>query len=241
MSLYFWLDLLAISVPFLVSFHPRIRLYRHWKAMILALLLTLIPFITWDIYFTNKAFWGFNEHYLSGIDLLYLPIEEWLFFICIPYACVFTHVSILEINPRLVLSEKLTNRISLGLLLIFGLLFLFNFNKAYTAVVTIFGLVILGWVYVKNKDLLRSFYLTFLFMLIPFFIVNGILTGTGIEGNVVWYNDDQNLGIRLGTIPAEDTIYAFSLILMNLYLFDAFRKKTAKDPEPVNPDNSIRV
>ena len=63
-------------------------------------------------------------------------------------------------------------------------------------------------------------------MLIPFFIVNGVLTGTGIEGNIVWYNDDQNLGIRLGTIPIEDTAYAFSLILMNLFLFYKFKKKT---------------
>ena len=59
------------------------------------------------------------------------------------------------------------------------------------------------------------------------FVVNGILTGTGIEGNVVWYNDDQNLGIRLGTIPVEDTVYAFSMILMNLFLFDFFKKKAA--------------
>ena len=63
-------------------------------------------------------------------------------------------------------------------------------------------------------------------MLIPFFIVNGILTGTGIEGNVVWYNDEQNLGIRLATIPIEDTAYAFSLILMNLLLFYKFKSRT---------------
>lgn len=60
-------------------------------------------------------------------------------------------------------------------------------------------------------------------MLIPFFIVNGVLTGTGIEGNIVWYNDEQNLGIRLLTIPVEDSAYAFSLILMNLVLFYKFK------------------
>jgi len=227
MSLYLWLDLLAISVPFLVSFHPRVKLYKDWNALFLALLITLIPFIIWDIYFTYQGYWGFNEVYLSGLNFLYLPIEEWMFFICIPYACIFTHIAILEINPRLQLSEKLTKQISIVLLLLFGILFLFNFNKAYTAVDMIFGLVILGWVYYKNLSLLRSFFITFLFMLIPFFIVNGILTGTGIEGNVVWYNDAQNLGIRLGTIPVEDTVYAFSMILMNLYLFDFFKKKLA--------------
>jgi len=226
MSLYLWLDLLSLSVPFLVSFHPRIALYKHWKALILALLITLIPFIVWDVYFTHQGYWGFNEVYLSGIYYLQLPLEEWLFFICIPYACVFTHISILELNPKLSLSDKLTKRITLFLFGFFGIVLALNFDKAYTAVDMAFAILVLAVVKKFNQKLLSSFYITFLFMLIPFFIVNGVLTGTGIEGNIVWYNDDQNLGIRLGTIPIEDTAYAFSLILMNLFLFYKFKKKT---------------
>ena len=225
MSLYLWLDLLSLSVPFLVSFHPRIALYKHWKALILALLITLIPFIVWDVYFTHQGYWGFNEVYLSGIYYLQLPLEEWLFFICIPYACVFTHISILELNPKLSLSDKLTKRITLFLFGFFGIVLALNFDKAYTAVDMTFAILVLAVVKKFNQKLLSSFYITFLFMLIPFFIVNGVLTGTGIEGNIVWYNDDQNLGIRLGTIPIEDTAYAFSLILMNLFLFYKFKKK----------------
>ena len=225
MSLYLWIDLLSISVPFLVSFHPRIRLYKEWIPLFIALLITLIPFVVWDVYFTVQGYWGFNEVYLSGLYLFHLPIEEWLFFICIPYACVFTHLSILEINPNLSLSQKVSHRITIGLFIIFFLLLIFNFQRAYTAVDMIFAIITLAVVNKYNSKLLQSFYMTFLFMLIPFFIVNGILTGTGIEGNIVWYNDDENLGIRLGTIPIEDTVYAFSLILMNLSLFLNFRSK----------------
>lgn len=224
MSLYLWIDLLSISVPFLVSFHPRIRLYRYWKSLFTAFLITLIPFIIWDVYFTVEGYWGFNEAYLSGIYILHLPIEEWLFFICIPYACVFTHIAILEINPKLILSEKLTNRISMFLFVVFALVLLFNFSKAYTAVDMLFAIVVLGLVKSYSPELLRTFYITFLFMLIPFFIVNGVLTGFGIEEQVVWYNDAENLGIRLMTIPVEDTAYAFSLILLNLFLFLRFSK-----------------
>lgn len=233
MSLYFWIDLLSISVPLLVSFHPRIRLYKKWKALFLAIFITMVPFIVWDVYFTLQAYWGFNETYLSGFSILHLPIEEWLFFICIPYACVFTHVSILEINPNLSLSEKVSNRVTIALFVIFVLVLLFNFEKAYTSVDMIFAIITLGLVKKFDPHLLRTFYITFLFMLIPFFIVNGMLTGTGIEGNIVWYNDAQNLGIRLGTIPVEDSAYAFSLILMNLSLFYKFSgaTKSFKDIE----------
>ncbi len=222
MSLYLWIDLLSISVPFLVSFHPRIRLYKRYKALFLAFLITLVPFVVWDVYFTVQGYWGFNEAYLSGIYLFHLPLEEWLFFICIPYACVFTHLSILEINPDLALPEKVSKRITFGLLVLFALVLVFNFDKAYTAVDMVFAIITLALVAKFNPKLLNSFYLTFLFMLIPFFIVNGILTGTGIEGNIVWYNDAENLGIRIGTIPIEDSVYAFSLILLNLWLFFSF-------------------
>jgi len=84
----------------------------------------------------------------------------------------------------------------------------------------IFALILIFLGQRFNPALLSTFYITFLFMLIPFFIVNGILTGTGIEGNIVWYNDLENLGLRIGTIPIEDSVYAFSMILMNLLLYD---------------------
>lgn len=232
MSLYLWVNLMSISVPFLVSFHPRIELYKHWKQLFLSMIITMIPYIIWDVYFTHMEYWGFNEQYLSGIDLINLPVEEWLFFICIPYACVFTHVAILRINPRLKLNRPTTKKISIGLMILFAMVLLFNLDKAYTSVDMLFGMIILAVVYFKNIDLLSSFYLTFLFMLIPFFLVNGVLTGTGIEGEIVWYDDVQNLGQRLGTIPVEDVVYAFSLILMNLFLFISI-SKNQKEVQPV--------
>lgn len=225
MSLYLWLNLLSVSIPLLVSFHPRIRLYKQWKALFMALMITLIPFIIWDIYFTVQGYWGFNETYLSGLYFLHLPLEEWLFFICIPYACVFTHLSLLELNPKIGLSDTLTRTVTYSLAIIFTIVFLLNFSKAYTAVDMIFAFIALVICYRIRPKLLNSFYVTFLVMLIPFFIVNGILTGTGIEGNVVWYNDEENLGIRMGTIPVEDSAYAFSMILMNLLLFFNFSEK----------------
>ena len=60
------------------------------------------------------------------------------------------------------------------------------------------------------------------------FIVNGVLTGSLIDNQVVWYNDAENLGIRMGTIPLEDSIYAYSMILMNLFFFEYLCSKFKK-------------
>ena len=55
-------------------------------------------------------------------------------------------------------------------------------------------------------------------ILIPFFIVNGLLTGSFIIDEIVWYNNNHNLGLRIGTIPIEDIFYGFSLLFLPLYI-----------------------
>jgi lycopene cyclase domain-containing protein len=219
MSLYWIVNLLAISVPFFVSFHPRIQLHKRWSLLFLAITISLTPFVIWDVWFTQVGYWGFNENYLTGHYFLDLPLEEWFFFIAIPYACIFTHYSLTTLWPKIKVSNQLVNIIT-GVLLVLMLVFAIVYHeKMYTYVDMVFGIIILVFAYVIDPSLLRKFYLTFLVMLIPFFMVNGILTGTGIEGEIVWYNNAENLGLRIGTIPIEDVLYAFSLILLNLVLF----------------------
>lgn len=225
MSLYWILNLASLSVPLLVSFHPRIQLYKKWKALSLSIILSMIPYIIWDVWFTENGYWGFNLEYLSGVYFLNLPVEEWFFFVSIPYACIFTHYALIELLPQVEIGGKKVNFITYFLLSVFIIgAFVFH-QKWYTLIDLAFGIVILMVAFVGNKSLLRKFYLTFIIMLIPFFIVNGILTGTGIENEVVWYNDVENLGVRLGTIPIEDSVYAFSLILLNLLFFELFTRK----------------
>jgi len=246
MSLYLWINILSISVPLAVSFHPRIKLYKSWPSLFAAIFLVLIPYIIWDIYFTQQGYWGFNETYLLGVFILDLPIEEWLFFICIPYACIFTHKSVLTINPKLSVSPKSTKVISAIIATVLISTVALNTGKAYTAISGLFALVALALAFKTDKKLLGQYYCTFLFMLIPFFIVNGILTGSFIADEVVWYNDVENLGIRLFTIPIEDVGYAFSLLLLNLLLYTKLNRSMWSKPCQVkvvanSPDQSAII
>ena len=82
--LYLLLNLGAILVPLIFSFHPKLKFYKMWPALGLSIIFNMVLFIPWDHIFTVNGFWGFDSNYLIGYSLLELPLEEWLFFICIP-------------------------------------------------------------------------------------------------------------------------------------------------------------
>lgn len=226
--LYLLLNLSSLLIPFLFSFHPKIQFYKYWKSLFPSILITMSVFIPWDIIFTQQGFWGFNTTYFLGIELFKLPIEEWLFFICIPYACVFTHYALLHYFPNTIFSVKHTKLISWLLIIVLFIGVIFSYNKWYTLINFSYAILLLILIYNLNFKLLQEYYFTFIIMLIPFFIVNGILTGSFIDNEVVWYNNSENLNIRLFTIPIEDTIYALTLILSNLFLMKVFQKKHIK-------------
>src|SRR5690606_29385876 len=106
---------------------------------------------------------------------------------------------------------------------------LYQIDKLYTSITFVaLSLFLLLHQSIFKRTFMGRFYFAYIFILIPFFILNGILTGSFIEGEVVWYNNQENLGIRLGTIPLEDVFYGMLLILMNITLFELFSKNKSK-------------
>jgi lycopene cyclase domain-containing protein len=61
----------------------------------------------------------------------------------------------------------------------------------------------------------RHFWLAVLLTYVPFLIFNGLLTAVPI----VIYNNAENWGIRVYTIPLEDFFYSFSLLGFNFLVF----------------------
>lgn len=221
---YLIINILTILYPAAQSFEHRLNYYRKWKFLFLAIIITGAFFIVWDILKTYYGVWSFNDDYLIGIYLFNLPLEEWLFFLTVPYSCVFIY----EVLNYYFRKDYLGN-ISLKIGIILGIIniilaFIF-YERAYTFVVFLFnGIFLLLHSFVFKFQWLGRFFLAYFVSLIPFFLVNGLLTSIP----VVIYNDAENMGIRLFSIPVEDTMYSMLLFLMNVSLYEFFRTKWKK-------------
>ncbi len=221
---YLFLDLAVISIPLVFSFNRRFPFFKEWKYFLPALVVVAIPFIVWDMLFTNLGVWGFNPDYLVGVNLFNLPIEELLFFVCIPYASVFTFFSLQKLIPSLA-EIKIAKSLQVSATVLLFAIGVITLDQWYTSITYLSLSISHGYLVFKNVQWLPTFYVSYTILLLPFFIVNGLLTGSFIEGEIVWYNDMHNFGIRLFTIPIEDVFYGMLLILLNVHLMEVFKYK----------------
>jgi len=220
---YLLIDVLCIAVPLLASFHWLSPFYKDWKFYLPANIAVAAFFLVWDALFTGMGIWGFNEAYITGVKVYNLPIEELLFFICIPYACTYTYYVIsthVKIKPTF--TPVYVSRILIVLLTVTAI---FNIGKLYTSVTFLLLSLLLVFMLMGNNRVPKNFYFTYLVMLVPFFISNGLLTGSWLNEPIVWYNDNHNLGIRIGTIPVEDAFYAMLMLLMNISAYEWLKRK----------------
>lgn len=179
-------------------------------------------YIAWDIYFTSVGVWSFNEKYITGIKLMNLPVEEILFFFIVPYCCVFIYECIRCYFPGLrntKIAEVSLKTLAI-VLLITGLFF---YSRNYTCWTFILCSIFIAGIYFFSRFFQAFnqavFLISFAIVLIPFLVVNGFLTAIP----VVVYNNAENLGIRIYTIPFEDTFYGMLLVMMNVAFYERLR------------------
>lgn len=219
---YLLLNFLTILFPLLLSFDKKVAFYKQWKYIFPSLFLTGILYLGWDYVFTIKQVWSFNPNYIVGIYFYGLPLEEILFFITVPFACIFIYQCLLAYIKTDYLA---TSAKYITIVLRYGsfILIIIYSDKLYSVInfFTLFCAML--FVQYKNKTLpMGRFYLAYLVTLIPFYIINGLLTSIP----VVSYNNLENMGFRVGTIPFEDHFYSMSLFLINMLFFEYFKNRT---------------
>lgn len=218
---YLIINLLSVLFPIALSFDKRVQFYRSWRNLWPALLISGVVFVGWDMLFTEDAVWEFNPRYILGPSIGGLPLEEIMFFFTVPFACVFVYAC-LNYYIKWNISQLAARLISGTLLLLAVYLLAIYHSFLYTAVTfTLLLVLLLVLQYISPARWMPQFYRAYLISLVPFFLVNGQLTSIP----VVLYNEHQNMGIRLGTIPFEDLFYLMDLLLLNIAIFEYLRSR----------------
>ncbi len=219
---YLIINFLTILFPVLLSFDKNVRFYQSLKFIWPGMAITGVIFLFWDMLFTVSGVWSFNVERIIGLNLIELPLEEILFFLTVPFACLFIYAC-LNYYIKWQISDKWT-RIITNLLMAFSLITaVFYHDRLYTLVTFSLLLVLLaGLQYGFKAKWLNRFYLTYVVALIPFYIVNGLLTAIP----VVLYNNLENVALRIGTIPLEDHFYCMAMLLMNVGFFEYFKQRS---------------
>jgi lycopene cyclase domain-containing protein len=217
--LYTYLMLFTLSYPLAQSFEWRINYYTKWKHLIFAIGAIMLIFIPWDIWKNEQGVWWFNDKYIIGYRLFGLPLEEWSFFVLVPFACVFLYEVLLFYVKKDILKSiyKPVLLLLIALMLVVGFL---NLDKLYTSISFLFTAFVTSLVILRDPTWLSRFLLAYLVTLLPFLLINGALTGLFTHEALVNYNPEEFLGLRIFTIPIEDSVYGFSMLLITVWVYE---------------------
>lgn len=217
---YLLFNCLILIGPLLLSFDKKVRYVRYWTASWISIGIIMIPFLVWDIAVTD-IHWRFNEDFTLPFRFFGLPLGEILFFISVPFACLFIWQIIITSRPIQIVNNHLLLMIIAVTGLILCILFIL-LGKIYTSIVCFtlaflifFDKIIKTHLFSQKRTGLYCILLTGLIVLF-----NGYLTARP----VVLYESRFFSNIRIGTIPIEDFGYGYTLILSCTILFEKLKE-----------------
>jgi len=215
LNLYLLINIIILAIPLLLTFAPKVYYYRKAKSLVLSILVVSTLFIIWDALATARGDWAFNHKYVGEFRIFGLPLEEILFFITVPYSCIFLYETFRTYfkKRRVFYNQHLYSILAL---FCFAVAILF-INKAYTA--TVF--IMTGTLFVSARFCFKSifssshYWLYLIVCTLLFTIFNHALTSLP----VVIYSSLAIIGWRVGTIPVEDFFYNYSLLSFYLIMY----------------------
>jgi len=218
---YLLFNLLVAAGPLALSFEPKVRYLRRWPAALLSAALMLLPYALWDTLVTGRHWW-FNPRYTAGTFIGPLPAGEWLFFITVPFAALFVWEVLRFYRPhRHAAAERRPPHWLWPALPLAGLMLWLG--KEYTAlVIAVFAVTAWADLRLGGRVLARANVLPYAALLAGLMLIfNGYLTARP----VVLYDPAYQLDWLIGTIPVEDFLYGYSLLLGCTSLFEKFRSR----------------
>ncbi len=214
-DLYTLLSLFILAGPLALSFDRKVAFIQYWPGVVSAVLIVGGLFAVWDIYMTRNGHWWFNPRYTGRLRIAHLPPGEVLFFIAVPYACLFIYEVIIAYSGDQLWFAWQSWMSVLAVVFFSG----FAWSQR-TRVYTCSALLSVAVFFGLQAGLLpalpgtRAFWLFIGISMLAFLIFNGLYTALP----TIHYRNQAIWGCRLGSIPIEDFFYNFSFLSLCLLI-----------------------
>lgn len=214
---YLLLLLIFLVIPVILSTQKRVGFVFQLKYILPATIFAGAIFVMWDIRFTEMGVWSFNPAFLTGIEILKIPIEEWLSFLIIPLSSIYIY-EWLKVKLENFEYPNAFLILSLALLILTGILAYFFRTRMFSFFTFFLTAIYLGYTIFRNrfKKNYTKFYLSWLISLTPFMVVSATLNGLP----AVIYDSNHIIGVALFGVPAEKIGYLFLLLLINTTIYE---------------------
>jgi lycopene cyclase domain-containing protein len=182
---------------------------------------TLLCLLDMFLYVVHS--WWYNPAYCGAFFTSAFPLEEVLFFFTTPYALLFIYTVLSPLPFRSI--APYAGAIGI-ILLLSGVAIKTRDGYWYTATAGVIAGVAL--ITSASKEWIGRCLVTYGLSLIPFIVLNGVLTSLP----VVIYNPSAILGYRIGSIPIEDFVFSLIMTITTIAFWECERSK--------QPFNSLR-
>jgi len=215
---YTLLGILIPLGPIALSFDQKVNFIQYLIPVLGAMIIGAFVYILWDVFAVKKKHWRFNDEYVGSLRIAHLPLGEWLFFIGVPYACLFIYEVVLAYFGDSTLEgfEIILPFLTYGLAVFAALNGVFQ-KKGYTSWVSysVAFVLIMVSVFAPGIWVSTAFWTFMGLSLIAFLIVNGVY----VNLPTIYYNGENFSGKRIIGIPIEDFFYNFSYLVLLFFSY----------------------
>lgn len=217
---YLLINVFIIAAPLAFTWDKRIDYHRRLPAVAFSIGVVGTCYLIWDAIVTARGEWSFNGKYLTGVQLGNIPIEEALFFITVPYSCLFIYEALLYAAKNG--SAKLPTPVVIAAITLLLAASAALRHQGYTSKALASCALFLAVAAFFDRALLHSklYWLWLAICYAPFLLVNSVLTALP----VVEYNPAAIFGFRIFTIPVEDFFYNYAMLSFYLLVYRMRRK-----------------
>lgn len=209
--------LIYLVIPILLSFQKKFRFGFRLRYLLPATLFSATVFLMWNWRFAEFGIWTYNSTYITGINLLKVPLEIWLSVFILPFSSAYIY-EWLKVRFENFEKPNLFLVVSLVLFVAFAVLAYLFRSRLFSFFTFFLTAIYLGYTIFRNrfKKHLTKFYLAYLVSLIPFTLVSVIMSLLAM----ISYDSSHILQISLLGIPIERFVYLYLMLLINFTIYE---------------------